>query len=224
MQSILREKLLTHAIKLSEVSNIYISESHLFVAAYFAWLTESEKDLSGLRSPISILLQAEKSVLASAMDGYSPAYVLNEKSIRKKQKAIAAQSLDRISKEIHAKIESIDHLFDQLTEKLCHAVAIVASKEPELCRTLQPDQQGISLIWKKLESTPETVPMFNYFCAKLPRTDREYLLYDIIQNISHNYESHKTIASSSPTPSAQKRGAARPRGSSRATHSIDGAD
>jgi hypothetical protein len=186
MQSILREKLLTHAIKLAEVSNIYRSESHRFVEAYFGWLEETEKDLSGLRSPVSILLQAEKSVLVSALDGYSPAYIQVEKSIRKKQKAIAAQSLDRISKEIHAKIESIDHIFDQMNEKLCHAIAIIASKEPDLYCKLQPDQQGIDTIWRKLGLTPETIPMFNYFCAKLTPTDRDYLLFDIIQKIARN--------------------------------------
>jgi len=186
MQSILREKLLTCAIKLAEVSNIYRTENHRFVDAYFGWLEETEKDLSGLRSPISILLQAEKSLLTSVLDGYTPDYIQIEKSIRKKQKAIAAQSLDRISKEIHTKIESIDHIFDQISEKLCHAIAVLASKEPDLYGKLQADQQGIDTIWRNLGLTPETIPMFNYFCAKLASTDRDYLLLDIIQKIVQN--------------------------------------
>ena len=40
---------------------------------------------------------------------------------------------------------------------------------------------------KKLGETPETIPMYNYFCATLATTDREYyLLLDIIQRIVSN--------------------------------------
>ena len=177
---------MTQAIKLAHVSNVYRTESHRFVDVYFGWLEETEKDLSGLRSPIGILLQAEKSSLTSVLDGYLPNHIQEGKSIRKIQKAVAAQSLEKISKEIYSKIENIDHTFDQLSEKLCHAVAVLASKEPDLYEKLQVSQQGIDIIWKMLERTPETIPMYNYFCAKLASTDRNYLLMDIIQKIVSN--------------------------------------
>lgn len=186
MQCILREKLLTQAMKLADVSNVYRTESHRFVDAYFGWLEEAEKDLSGLRSPISILLQAEKSSLSSVLDGYLPSHIQAGKSIRKSQKVVAAQSLEKISKEIYSKIENIDHTFDQLSEKLCHAVAVLASKEPEVYEKLQLSQQGINTIWKMLSMAPETMPMYNYFCAKLASTDINYLLMDIIQKIVSN--------------------------------------
>lgn len=186
MQCILREKLLTHAIKLAEISNIYRTESHRFVDAYFFWLEEAEKDLSGLRSPISILLQAEKSTLTSVVDGYLPDNIQVGKSIRKIQKAEAAQSLAKVSSEIYAKIESIDHTLEQLNEKLCHAVAILASKKPDLYENLPATQQGVDSIWKLLGQTPETTPMYNYFCAKLSPTDKNYLLVHIIQKITEN--------------------------------------
>jgi hypothetical protein len=186
MQCILREKLMTQAMKLADVSNIYRTESHRFVDAYFVWLEESEKDLSSLRTPISILLQAEKSSLTSVLDGYLPHDIQAGKSIRKNQKAVAAQSLEKISREIYSKIENIDHSLDQLSEKLCHAVAVLASKEPEIYEKLQVNQQGIDTIWKMLSKTPETIPMYNYFCAKITLTDRNYILMDIIQKIVSN--------------------------------------
>ena len=67
MQCILREKLLMQALKLADVSKIYCIESHRFVAAYFDWLAEAEKDLSGLRSPISVLLQAAEVAATEGM-------------------------------------------------------------------------------------------------------------------------------------------------------------
>lgn len=186
MQCILREKLMAQAVKLAGVSSIYRAESYRFVDAYFAWLEEAEKDLSGLRSPISILLQAEKSSLASVLDGYLPDQIQAGKNARKSQKAVAAQSLEKISKEIYSKIEDIDHTFDQLRENLCHAVAVLASKEPELYNRLQVNQHGVETIRKMLGKTPETVPIYNYFCAKLAPADIDYLLMDIIQKIAGN--------------------------------------
>lgn len=186
MLCILREKLLTQATRLAGVSNLYRTESYRFVEAYFGWLEEAEKDLSGLRSPITILLQAEKSSLTSVLDGYIPGNIQAGKNVRKTQRAVAAQSLETVSKEIYSKIEAIDQILDQLSDKLCQAIAVLASKEPELCKTIQANQQGIDMIWKKFSQTPETTPMYSYLCAKLTTTDRDYLLLDIIQRIASN--------------------------------------
>lgn len=186
MQSILREKLMALAMELSVVSGIYRSESHRFVDAYISWLEAAEKNLSSLRSPLCILLQAEKTSLTSVPDGYRPNYLDGEKSLRKSQKAVAAQSLERVAKEIYAKIENIDQTFEQINEKLCHAVAVLLSKDPELTKNLPADQAGVQRIWSLLGSTAETIPMYHYFCAKLSFADIQYLLMDILQKIAGN--------------------------------------
>lgn len=186
MQCILREKLIALALKLGEVSNIYRVDSSRFVELYFTWLDEAEKELSKLRTPLSILLQAEKSSLTSVLDGFQPEHIQAGKSVRKYLRAFAAQSLEKISKEIYSKIESIDNSLDQVNEKLCHAIAVIASKKPDLYNTIQVNQQGIDLIWQTLSEMPETIPMYNYFCAKITLTDRNYLLQDIIQKIISN--------------------------------------
>ncbi|MFZ4856837.1 MAG: hypothetical protein ACOYL3_10610 [Desulfuromonadaceae bacterium] len=200
MQAVLREKLMAQAMKLSGVSAVYRGESHRFVEVYLNWLEEAEKDLSGLRSPVGVLLQAEKSLLNSVMDGYLPDNIKEGRSIRKIQKAVAAQSLEKVSRELSAKIVQIDSEFDQTREKLCHAVAILASRHPELYATLHADQSGVDAVWKLLGATPDTMPMYNYFCAKLAATDVGYLLLDLIQNIignrndfrpAHHGESHR---------------------------------
>lgn len=186
MQSILREKLMAQAIKLAGVSGIYRTESYRFVDAYFSWLEEAEKDLSALRSPLCIMIQAEKSVLTSVRDGYLPGQIQSGKSVRKNQRAVAAQSLEKMSREIYSKIESLDSFFSQVSENLCHAIAVLAQKEPDLYRGLEPNQTGAEIIWRKLAATAETIPMYNYICAKLTATDRNYLLLDIIQKIAGN--------------------------------------
>ena len=186
MQCVLREKLLVQAAKLADVSNLYRTESYQFVDAYFSWLEDAEKDLSALKSPISILLQSEKSSLTAVLDGYIPTNIQVGKNARKTQRAAAARSLETISREIYARIETIDQTLDQLNDKLCQAIAVLASKEPDFYATIQANQQGIDAVWKKLSQTPETTPMYNYLCAKLTLTDRNYLLQDIIQRVVSN--------------------------------------
>ncbi|HCY41734.1 MAG TPA: hypothetical protein DHV48_10320 [Prolixibacteraceae bacterium] len=193
MQCILREKLLIHSRKLTEISNIYQTDSSRFVDAYIKWIDEAENDLSVLRSPICILLQSEKSSLNSVLDGFLPNYIQADKSIRKIQKVVAAQSLERISKEIYVRIENIDNLFDQFNEKLCHSIAVLVSKEPEVFQRLQLNQKGVAIILEKLSMLPETIPMYNYLCAKLSSTDINYILMDILQKIvSNKFPPHKT--------------------------------
>ncbi len=186
MQSILREKLMAQAFKLAQVSDIYRTENHRFVDEYFKWLEEAEKDLAPLRSPISILLQSEKSSLISVLDGNMPNHVQEGKSVRKYLKVFAAQSLERVSKEIYAKIESIDNTFEQLNEKLCHTIAVLASREPGLYQRLQTNQMDAGMIWRMIGQTPDTIPMYNYLCAKLTATDINYLLMDIVHKIISN--------------------------------------
>ena len=186
MQSILREKLMAQMEKLARVSDVYRTQSHLFVEAYFSWLQEAEKDLSTLRSPISILLQAEKSSLVSVIDGSLPDHIQGGRSTRRSQRAAAAQSLERISKEVYSKIEDIDRNLSQANEQLCNAVAVLVTKEPDITNGLQPDQAGLNAIWKGLSRTPETRPMYHYLSAKLAPSDRDYLLIDIIQKLITN--------------------------------------
>lgn len=186
MQSILREKLIQHALGIGRVNDVYRNESHNFVAVYFDWLDKLERDISSLRSPLGIFLQAEKTVMISTVDGFAPDFVLVEKSARKRQRVIASQSLDRVSKEIYSKIENIDHLFEQFAEQFSHAIAVLASQDAALYAQLQPNQRGVLLLWQKLGATAATLPIFNYFSAKLSSVDRDYLLSGIIQNIHGN--------------------------------------
>ena len=177
---------MAQSVKLAVVSNVYRTENYRFVDAYLAWLEEAENDLSGTRSHICILLQAEKTSLTSVLDGYRPHNVEVGKNVRKSQRAVAAQSLERVSREIYSTLERIDHTLGDINEKLCHAVAVLASKNLDVYDKLELSQSSIDTIWLMLSTTPETIPMFNYLCAKLTMTDRNYLLMDIIQNIVSN--------------------------------------
>jgi hypothetical protein len=94
--------------------------------------------------------------------------------------------LEKVSIEIYSKIEHIDRTLDQSSEKLCNAIAVLAINNPDLYKGLQVNQIGVDTIWKMLGEATETIPIYNYFCAKLASTDINYLLMDIVQKISSN--------------------------------------
>lgn len=174
------------AAALADVSEVYRTDSFRFVDAYLAWLKQAENDLLSTRSPICVLLQAESTLVASVMDGHRPEHLEAGRSLKRCQRAVAAQSLERVSREIYSTIGRIDHLLDEMEEKLCHAIAVLASKNPDTYERLTPSQKGVDMIWSMLSMAPETIPIYSYFCAKLSLTDRNYLLEGIIQNILNN--------------------------------------
>ena len=186
MQSVLRERLLTQAFQLAAISGAYHASGQDFVAAYTTWLSETEEALAGLRSPLVVILQAEKSLVTAVLDGYLPENIQNGKSLRKIQKAAAAQSMEKVSREIYAKIEAIDHAFAALNESLCQALAVLATRQPEALRDLPITQAGADRVWALLGQLPETIPMRNYVGAKLDAVDRSYILLDVIQKFTSN--------------------------------------
>jgi hypothetical protein len=171
------------AMKLSTVSNIYRNDNVRFVAEYLAWLEAAEKDLSTIRSPLCVILQSEKNSLLSVLDGYLPDYILAGTNPRKAQRAVAAHSVDTISKEIYSKIGEIDQNLAPLGENLARAVAVLMGKDPHLFDAITANQDGVDAIWRRFATEAETVPIYNYMCAKLSRVDVNYLLIDIIQNV-----------------------------------------
>lgn len=186
MQSVLREKLISLSMQLADVSRVYLNESSRFVDAYLVWLIAAEKELSGLRAPLCVVLQAEKSVLLAVQDGYLPDNIQAGRSSRKNQRAAAAQSIEKISNQMYQKIEAIDETLEELREKLCLAISVLQTKIPDLFYELKVDQKSVNYCWKLLQQTPETLHIFNYLCAKLTSADRSYLLTDIIQKILDN--------------------------------------
>jgi hypothetical protein len=186
MQSVLRERLLTQAFHLAAISGAYHAAGQDFVAAYIAWLSETEEALASLRSPLIVVLQAEKSLVTAVLDGYLPENIQNGKSLRKIQKAAAAQSMEKVSHEIYAKIEAIDHSLEVLSENLSQALAVLATKQPEAFKDLPVNQSGADFIWGLMGKIPETIAMWNYLGTKLDVTDRSYLMLDLLQKITSN--------------------------------------
>jgi len=191
---ILREKLMALGLKLQNVTRTYQRNSHRFATDYLQWLEDAEKELGSLRDPMVVYLQGEKSKLMAAADGYQPDYVRSDVSARKRRNAIIANSLDNVADMIMTRISSLDQEFEQLFEKMAHAVAVLASKNTMQFLDVAHKKTGMSDIWNALGALPEIAPMYNYFSVKLNRSDREYLLSHaldhVISNTSVTMESH----------------------------------
>lgn len=188
MHCLVKEKLLKQAEGLSEISKTYYSNKSRFIPEFIKWLDESERELSFNKNPIGILFQSEKSKILSVLDGYLPDDVPNEKNLRKVQRAVTARSLNFLSTEIYSKLQQIETEYDAVREKLSHAIAVLGTKDPGLYASLDNDQKSVIQIWKLLKETPETLPMYNYFGARLSQTDLFYLITEILGNIVVNRE------------------------------------
>lgn len=182
MDSILREKLVSQAQRLGAVGGLYRTDSSRFVNSYYDWLESAEKDLANLRSPFSALIQAEKAKVTSVLDGYRPDYIIESRSARRCQRAVAAKSVSDLSQEMYKKIDQIDTNFYQLQEKISHSLAVLANKEPDVFSGLKISEASALIIWARLAQHPETLPMYNYLSVKLAAVDRKYLLLDALQN------------------------------------------
>ena len=186
MQCILREKLAALATGLADVSEVYRTDSVRFVDAYLSWLKNAELELLNTRSPICVLFQAEATSVASVLDGYRPEHLEFSRSPRKAQRGAAAQSLERVSREIYSNITRIDSQLNDMEEKLCHGVAVLANKNPDLYARIAATQDGVDMIWAQLSVAPETAPLYSYVCARLSLVDRNYILLGIAQNVVNN--------------------------------------
>jgi hypothetical protein len=186
MQCILREKLAVLATALADVSEIYRTDSFRFVDAYLSCLNEAERQLMSTRSPMCALLHAEVAAVASVLDGSRPEHLEFSRSLRKAQRAAAAQSLERVSREIYATISRIDSQLNEMEEKLCHGVAVLGAKDPDLYGRITATQDGVDMIWTQLGLALETAPLYSYACARLSFVDRNYVLLGIAQNIVTN--------------------------------------
>jgi hypothetical protein len=186
MQCILREKLAVLAAALADVSEVYRTDTFRFVDTYLEWLKNAEQQLLSTRSPICVLLHAEVTSVASVLDGYRPEHLEFTRSLRKVQRAAAAQSLERVSREIYVNITRIDGQLDEMEEKLSHGVAVLGTKNPDLYGRITADQDGVDLLWAQLSLVPETVPLYSYVSARLSLIDRNYILLSIAQKIVNN--------------------------------------
>jgi hypothetical protein len=186
MQALLREKLMDYIKNIKELSNIYKYESYKFVDKYYEWLEKVEHELERLKNPIGFLLQSEKILINSVLDGNIPEDISRGRNMRKCQRAAAAQSLEHISSELYINVKSIDKVLEDWNEKLSQGIAVLAYKEPDLYDSLNIDNVTINSLWLKLSQTQETLPVYNYLRAKLSLSDINYLLTDIIQKIINN--------------------------------------
>ena len=186
MQCILREKLAAITTALADVSEVYRTDSFRFVEAYLSCLKDAEQQLLNTRSPLCVLLHAEIVSVASVLDGSRPEHLEFSRSLRKAQRAAAAQSLERVSREIYTSISRIDSQLNEMEERLCHGVAVLGAKNPDLYGSITATQDGVDAIWAQLGLVPETAPLYSYACARLSLIDRNYILLGIAQNIVTN--------------------------------------
>ena len=177
MLALQRETMIEQLLKLTQVAGQYSQRDPEFLLRLDQWLDQTQEKLKPLRSPIAGRISSQRALLTSVQDGYRHPQVENAgRSYRKHQRAVGVLVLEEIEQTLREKVDSIDGELDVLKEKVAQLLAIVSQKEPiEIPEFLTMDR-----IWAQLGSNEETRSMYLYIQAKTDRSDRHYLLGEMI--------------------------------------------
>jgi hypothetical protein len=183
MLALQRETMIEQLLKLSNVAGSYAQKDPEFVAKLDHWLDQTQEKLKPLRSPIAGRVSSQRALLNSVEDGYRhPQVESSGRSYRKHQRAMGVLVLEEIEETLRHKVDSIDQELDILKEKVAQLLAIVSQREPiQIPEHLTPE--ALDRVWAQLGGYDETRSMYLYIQAKTDRSDRQYLLSEMISQM-----------------------------------------
>lgn len=178
-----RETLLDQLLQLNHIAGSYALKDPEFVTKLDGWLDQTQEKLKPIRSPMTGKISAQRALLNSVPDGYRhPQIESSSRSYRKHQRAMGVLVLEEIEQMLREKVNSIDQELDILKEKVAQLLAIVSQKEP-INIPEQLGQDSLDRIWAQLGANNETRSMYLYIQAKTDRSDRHYLLREMITQL-----------------------------------------
>jgi len=186
MLALIKEKLQAALDSLKTVSGLYLSEPYRFPAAYVDWLQQTSKEIEGLRDPLIGVLQSEQAKVAAVSDGLIPVEITANKSLRKTQRAAAAQSMGVVSQLLFERLTVAEQQMDDYRDKISQAIAALAIRKPDSLELLEVDYAGRVKIWRALQEVPETQPVYHYLSSRLTLSDRDYLINEVLFNYLEN--------------------------------------
>ncbi len=183
MKAVIREQILAQLLNIPALMDLHLQQSVDFIPKTLRWFIDTEKLLSPHRLPVVSRISGFRGQLQATEEGYVHPQVQQDKfSLRKKRNATAVALLQASEEELRKEIESIDELFTELRDKLAQLIAIVSAKSP-LPHSLHITESYLGQIWTLLSENAETLSMSKYIEVKTNRTDRNYLLQDLMANV-----------------------------------------
>jgi len=185
MQTVLREELLVHLFKLSEVLDLYSSGDPNFVNRAVQWLSKTESVLTKFRHSSVSLLATQRGLIVAAKDGYLDPELESgvRVSTRKVIRATASLCLARAESELRGCVDAIDRRLDPLRLKMAQLISVASSNKPISFPPTEPRTEWLKSVWNDLAINGDTKLMHTYLSAALSPIDRFYLLDELLDNM-----------------------------------------
>ncbi len=184
MLALTRQKLLGHLAELPILINLYQRRDPQFYEKSIVWLASLETSLLQMRHPLAGMAATERGKALAIRDGYrDPDTVVDATSRRKISYATTVAILSRVEVALLAEIADIDARFKQWREKMAQFIAVATNDHPIPLPPGEPRQAWLEQIWNSFHVTPETRSMYQYLSTVMARSDRFYLLEDLIENL-----------------------------------------
>ncbi len=181
MQSVIRETMVTALLEVSALTDRYATSDPKYVEAVSRWLEATETSLGKLRHPAAGFVAARRGLLEAAPDGYRPEAIEPGHS-RKTRRAAAAVAVADVEERLSDEVMRLDANFAEWHERMSQLVA-VAAQHTDFPAPRAPHEAWLMEVWRTLDVGNGAQGMFEYLSARLSRTDRLYVLDQIMTNV-----------------------------------------
>ena len=184
MLALTREMLNSHLQKMSGLIDLYERRDSLFIHNTVTWLADLEKILQQTRNPLVSFVAVERGKVLAITDGYrDPSIPENHTTKRKAGFVSTMMVLGRVEAGLLKMLDDIDTKFGIWREKMAQFIAVATNSHPIALPPTEPHQTWLEEVWGTFSVTAETQSMYNYLNTVMDKSDKLYLLGELLDNI-----------------------------------------
>jgi len=183
MLALTREKLVAHLQLLPPLIDRYQRRDPSFPEKAVAWLTEVERSLLQVRSPLASLVTVSRGRIQAVSDGYrDPTITTERRSKRRSGAATVLLILGHVEAHLRERVNDLDAKLDGWRDKMAEFIAVATSNGTTLPPPSEPREAWLQTIWKSFNVSGENQTKYNYLNATMSRFDRLYILNGLLEN------------------------------------------
>ncbi|WP_347332592.1 hypothetical protein [Marinimicrobium locisalis] len=183
MKAVIREQIVEQLMRLPAIVDQYLAHDSHFIGNTLRWMRETEEKLQSSRLPIVSEISTLRGLIAATDEGYTEPHVVTaQKSSRKTRRVMVMHLLRSAEQTLREQATQIDREFDDFKDKLSQLLAVASAKKP-LPAPKAIDTLYLDKVWALLKDSPENKNLYFYLQARLPETDRRYLLQDLLHHL-----------------------------------------
>jgi hypothetical protein len=165
----------------SDLTTRYARTDPRFVEEVSRWLEATETSLGKLRHPAAGFVAARRGLLEATADGHRPDGVEGGQA-RRVRRAAAAVTVAEVEARLGEEVMRLDATLAEWQERMSQLVA-VAAQHTDFPAPREPREAWLMEVWRTLDVGNGAQGMFEYLSARLGRTDRLYVLDQIMANV-----------------------------------------